>query len=248
MIPTLPDPLAVGNYQFWVTASQYIDNHINKYYVETAMYIKNIILNMNDPWFWVYFCSMVRSDIDTSDLKSKILQTHSNHYIIALAAFDKTIDLNIIEDYLLKQRPHNVNISAIFNYINRVPMGDIDKFIKYCIEYKSARLACFLLKSKKINKDSPAFQDIKSIIIKSKKSRYLYELAKHIPPEENEAIQQMVMLNKSDMYVRLYATNIPEADVHKLERRIIETDDLKKIETFADKVPRSNLKRLKSLF
>ncbi len=70
---------------------------------------------------------------------------------------------------------------------------------------------------------------MKKILIRSKKSRYLYKCATLAKSkEEFEILENLLIKNKSNYYIRLIAS-LPYANQEKIEDRIIATADFEEI-------------------
>lgn len=69
----------------------------------------------------------------------------------------------------------------------------------------------------------------KKVLIRSKKSKYLYLAAKHAKNQaELELIQDLICANKSNYFVRILAT-LPNVNQKKIEDRIIASEDFQEI-------------------
>lgn len=87
--------------------------------------------------------------------------------------------------------------------------------------------------------------NFRNIILKSKKPRYLYQLAR-LTQDDNDLkiIQEMILNSKSLMYVRMFAKYIKNADIKKLEEKIIRSKNIRELRLFVQEVPMAERARM----
>jgi hypothetical protein len=74
---------------------------------------------------------------------------------------------------------------------------------------------------------------LKPIIMKSKRPRYLYTLARLIKnKKELELIEELIIRSKSMLYVRLFGQHIKGANINKLEAAVIESQNVESMKKF----------------
>lgn len=89
---------------------------------------------------------------------------------------------------------------------------------------------------------------LKKTILKSKKGRYCYELAKHLTSRREIAkIEDILIARQSFTHIRLLAQNHPLANIKKLEQAVIDSGNTKEVKKFAKAVKGSKLRQLSVL-
>jgi hypothetical protein len=83
------------------------------------------------------------------------------------------------------------------------------------------------------------------IILKSKRPRYLFALAKKTTDmNELSAIQELILNSSSLTYVRLYATYIDGADINRLEEKVIQSMNIPEMKRFFKSVQSPRLNKI----
>ncbi len=86
------------------------------------------------------------------------------------------------------------------------------------------------------------YHKFKKMIIKSRKPRYLFELAKRLKSKRDiNLIQDLIIKSKSPTYIRMFAEKIKNSDVEKLEEAILELDT-ESVKKFALYVKKSKMR------
>lgn len=89
------------------------------------------------------------------------------------------------------------------------------------------------------------FTRLKNAILNSGKPRYLFELAKILPPNKKSdihKIQQILLRTKSLTYLRLFAEQIEGADIEVIEQVFLDSQDTKEIKKFARSIKKSKMR------
>lgn len=130
--------------------------------------------------------------------------------------------------YKLQKAVIATNNAELMAEFSNVPYADTDLLEKIVLDLGVAKASYIFLNSHK----NCQVEKHKKILLKSKKSKYLYKcatLAKN--RSEFAVIESLLLKNKSNYYIRL-AAGLPFADVEKIEDKIISTsnfDEIKKL-------------------
>lgn len=161
------------------------------------------------------------SDLEDYIIKICVYSYYNSRYLLIMALNLKNVNFEKLEKAIIKNN-------------DPVLMAEFDCFVPYetttnleqiVIDKKMPKASLIYLKYKKCSD----INEHKKILIKSKKSRYLYNCAKiSNNKEEFELIENLIIKNKSNYYVRLMAT-LPNANIIRLEDRIISTNDIQEI-------------------
>jgi|ERR1700733_1181712 len=92
------------------------------------------------------------------------------------------------------------------------------------------------------------FEKLKHITIRSKRPRYLYQLAKLTTDESDlDVIQELILAGRSLMYCRLFCKHIKRANIKEFEDKVIRSKDINQIRAFAKEVPGADRARVMML-
>jgi hypothetical protein len=132
------------------------------------------------------------------------------------------------------------NTSIITDFACNIPGAEYSLLEKQIIASKKAKFANRLIKTS-IAIDVKA---LKSVIIQSKKPRYLFDLATRTSsPKEIMLLQKLIIESKSFTYMRMFAENIDGADVEKIEQAVLDSGNTEEIEKFAKYVKASKMRK-----
>lgn len=192
-------------------------------------------------------------------------------YRVALEAYRTNISTKKLENIVIKHKipellyrfsrdVDNFNIRKIENaliftndlyHISKfgcfIPGADkkrIEDIISKSYNAKAAYLFIRYAEECDVNK-------LKHIIYRSKRPRYLFELAKMLNNKDDiKIIEKLILNSKSELYVRLMAKYIKGVDVSKCEDRIIKSMDETEMRKFARDLPNNSnkIRKLISLF
>jgi len=179
--------------------------------------------------------------IRTTKLQNFIIETGDARYILKFAWNIKRTNVKKLQEAIMKYG-NIIQITKFGCFIRGADRSTIEDLIVKSNSAKSAYLYLRCVKSCDVNK-------LKTIILHSKRPRYLFALAKVTKNKKDlEKIQELIIESPSNIYVRLYAIYIKGADIKKLEDRIIATKNVEEMKKFAKAVKSPRLEKLCLLF
>lgn len=180
-------------------------------------------------------------DIRTTKLQQFIIESEDPRYILKYAKEIKRANIQKLQSAILSCGTV-LQIAKFGCFIRGADKDLIERIIAKSDSAKSAYLYIKFIKTCNFNKMKP-------IILRSKKPRYLFALAKVITNKKDiEKIQDLVIESASNTYVRLFAVHIKGANIRKLEDRIIATHSVEEMKKFAKAVKSPRLEKLSLLF
>lgn len=196
---------------------------------------------------------------------------NNNIYLALRLAFEfqyYELPTKRIQNFIIKYK----NPRMIYRFAHGIDGADTEKLQEAIIETGNieeiARFGCFVAKADKERIGdiiatannakavylyhcfckSYSFEKLKHITIKSKRPRYLYQLAKLTTDESDlKIIEELILKGTSLMYCRLYAKYIKGADVKALEDKVIRSKDINQIRAFAKEIQSANRARMMML-
>lgn len=195
--------------------------------------LEQYVIPKQNPFLAWRLALEARSYYNISELENIIIGSKSPEFIFRFARTIKKANINRLQQAMEETK----NIVYISEFICFIPTSDPSNIENLLNIYKNPRAAYIYLRYFR----GANLEAIKDILLKSKKPRYVYEVAKKTKKSEDiELIQDIIINSKSNAYVRLFAKHIPGADIKKLEDRIIKTQDIEEIKKFAKviKTPR----------
>jgi hypothetical protein len=177
----------------------------------------------------------------SAKLENAIIDTRSSQYIFMFARTMRKANIKKLQSAIIKLG----SILHIARFACFIPKADRLLIENIVAESENPKAAYYYLQYvKHCNIDK-----LKQNIIKSKKPRYLFALAKLLSnKDELNLIQDLIIQGNSDMYVRLFAVHIKTANIEKLENRIIQTKNINEMKKFAKAVNSPRLSKLSLLF
>jgi hypothetical protein len=213
-----------------------------KEFVIKARKLEDYIFQKNNPL--LAFRLALELDLrgfKTSRLENYIISCNDPRYILKFAREIRRANIKKLQDAIIR-RGSILQIAKFGCFIRGAQRSVIEDLI---VKSEHAKSAYFYLKYVKfcnVNK-------LKPIILKSKKPRYLFALAKVVKSKkELDLIQDLIIESTSNTYVRLFAVHIKGADIKRLEDRIIETKNVMEMKKFARAVNSPRLNKLALLF
>lgn len=180
-------------------------------------------------------------EIRTTKLQNFIIESGDARYILKLAREIKRSNVKKLQAAIMKYG-NILQIAKFGCFIRGADKKPIENLIAKSESAKSAYLYLKFIKTCNVNK-------LKPIILRSRKPRYLYALAKVSKNKKDlETIQDLIISGSSNLYVRLFALHIKGADIKKLENRIIATKNIEEMKKFAKAVKSPRLSKLVILF
>jgi hypothetical protein len=125
----------------------------------------------------------------------------------------------------LEKAVMEINDAELLAEFSQVPYSNTSAIEELILNAENAKASYIFINFHK----NSQIEKHKKILIRSKKSRYLYKcatLAKN--KAEFEVIENLLLKNKSNYYIRLIAT-LPFANLEKIENRIIATENFEEI-------------------
>jgi len=213
-----------------------------KEFVTKARKLEDYIYSKNNPF--LAFRLALELDLrgfKTSRLENYIINCNDSRYILKFAREIKRANIKKLQEAIIRQGT-TLQIAKFGCFIRGAQRSIIEDII---VESAHAKSAYFYLKYVKFCN----FNKLKPIILKSKKPRYLFALAKLIKnKKELDLIQDLIINGTSFMYMRLFAIHIHGADIKRIEDRIIKSGNIDEMKKFHSKIPSDRMKKIALLF
>jgi hypothetical protein len=179
--------------------------------------------------------------IRTTKLQNFIIENAEPRLIFRFAKEIKKSNIARLQAAVIS-RGNILQIAKFGCFIKGADRLLIENIISKSDNAKAAYLYLKFVKFCNINK-------LKPIILKSKKPRYLFALAKLTKNNKDlNKIQDLIIESSSNTYVRLFAVHIKMANIERLEQRIIATKNIEEMKKFVKAVKSPRLSKLALLF
>lgn len=209
-----------------------------------ARALEKIAIEENNPFMAYILAYRLHSkNIRTSKLENVICKYagrgwyRSPFYIILYAINIRGANILKLQSAILKKG----RIQDIAEFGAKVKGADkilIENKIVQSNNPAAAYIYLTKVKSCNINK-------LKPILMRTKRPRYLYALAKVLKnKKELDQIQDKIIAANSDMYVRLYAQHIPSADIQRLEDRMVKSRNIVEMKRFAAAIKSERIEKM----
>ncbi len=203
--------------------------------------IQNNIIETQDAALAYFFAT----DIGYKNyrMQNVILKSSKGKYIFLFAQNIKNADIAALQQACIDSN----QINYIVKFGCFIKGSDIKKIESFVLNAKKpqAKYAHMLIKhipGIKVSK-------FKDIIIKSRKPRYLFELAKHLKSKRDIALLEDIVIScKSKTYIKMFAEKIKGSNLEKLEQAVLDLDDPERIKKFAKYVKGSKMRNFSILF
>jgi hypothetical protein len=169
-------------------------------------------------------------------LMQKVILDNSNaKYAVLFACHVPNCDIQAMQKIVMQSQ----KVKYVCHFACFVAGAKRKPLEKLILGSKQAHYAHLYMKHGKCH-----VSKVKDLIFKSKKPRYLFELAKHLTdPTDIEKVEDLIIQSGSVLYMRLLAERVPGINIDKLEQAVLATNDTKAIKQFARKVKDSKMKR-----
>jgi len=213
-----------------------------KEYRRKARELEKAVIKDNNPFLAFHLAREISVfHLSTKKLENFVINNASSDLIYRYARDVKNANINKLQNALISKKD-TIALAKFAIFVRGSDKRIILDIIKKENNAKAAYLFIKHIKYLNIN-------EIKNIIIHSKKPRYLFELAKKTKSKkELEIIEDLIILSKSDLYVRLFAKHIHGANIEKLENRIIRSNNKTEMIKFAKEIKSPRLNKLLILF
>lgn len=208
---------------------------------------EEIIINQDAALAYFFSCDF---KYKTYKMQEVILKKKEPKYALLFAQHIPHADIQALQNLVLNS-DHKDKIKYICKFACFVAGADKKKLENIIAKevskqpYKKARWAHMFIK----NVPGANIDKFKNSILKSRKPRYLFELAKHVDSRrEISQIENIIIKLQSYTYIRLLAQKISAANVSKLEQAVLDTGNGKEIKKFARAVKKSKIRNLSILF
>ena len=203
--------------------------------------VQELIIKTNDTALAYFFAY----DIGYKNYKMQnvILKAKNPKYIILFAQNIKNADIIALQQCILELN----KIKDICDFACCVSGSNIKKIEKAILNHKKPDAKYIYNLIKYI--DGININKLKTIIFKSKKPRYLFELAKHLKSKKDIClIEDLIIKCKSKTYIKMLAEKIKGTNLEKLEQAVLDLEDAEQIKKFAGYVKKSKMKNFSIMF
>ena len=203
-------------------------------FLEYANTLKKYAIE-NNSLYVAYRIAILCADkrIRCPELEDIIVESGNSYFILNFAINAYDANVRRLQDAIIKTK----NISDIAKFGCFVRGSDRKVIEELVANANSARGAYYYLRFSAacdVNK-------LKPVILKSKRPRYLYELALKLTDKaEIKMIQDLIIKSRSPLYMRLFAQNVPGADILRIEDAVIATKDIDAIRKWAEVIKTDN--------
>lgn len=160
------------------------------------------------------------SELEDHVIKTSGWSRFNLRYLVLFALNLPSANIAKLQNAVIETK--NAELIAEFS---RVPSANVELLEDLILNFRVAKASYIFLNSHK----NCQVEKHKKILIKSRKSKYLYKCASLAKSkEEYRIIEDLILKNKSNYYIRLMAS-LPFSNLEKIEDRIISTSDFEEI-------------------
>lgn len=231
-----------GDIHFVIALETLLKISDRKELIKEAKKLENEVASSGRPSFAFRLAyELTNKNIKTPKLENYFINLKSAYYIFKYAQDIKYANIEKLQSAIMNCN----NVYYIVRFACEISKANKSEMEDKIAALNSAKAVYLYMKYA----NSYDVEKFKNIIFKSKKPRYLFELAKNISnKEELDLIQKLIISSSSNMYVRLFAAHIPGADINQLEDRIIRTKNVNEMKRFLKMVKSPKLTKLSILF
>jgi hypothetical protein len=228
-----------NDYWRWLDISRILPNAANGTYDLDK--VQDTIVAAKDAGL-AYYCAETYSH-RRNRMQEVVLKSQSPRYIFMFASLPNA-DVKALQKALFALG----DLKWLSRFACNIPTASIKKITNLVAKEDTAYCASMLIEHlPKIDPDN--MKKFKKTILKSKKGKYCYNLAKHlISRKEIAQIEDLLIEIEAWTYIRLLAQTHPKADIEKLEKAILDSGKVEEVRKFAKAVKQSRSSKLSVLF